>query len=95
MLDVDGDAAKRAAADIAETHGVPTLGVPVDITDEDAVDAAVGAVESALPPVVGLANVAGVSSPVDFLEVTPRSGTASSPSTCGARSWSPAGSCRP
>jgi NAD(P)-dependent dehydrogenase (short-subunit alcohol dehydrogenase family) len=49
---------------------VPALGVAVDITDEDAVGAAVEAVESALPPVIGLANVAGVSSPIDFLDVT-------------------------
>ena len=70
VLDVDGDAAKRAAADLADAHSVPTLGIAVDIGDEDAVDAAVDAVESALPPIVGLANVAGVSSPVDFLDVT-------------------------
>ena len=70
VLDVDGDAAKRAAADIATRHSVPTLGLAVDISDEGAVDAAVAAVESALPPIVGLANVAGVSSPIDFLDVT-------------------------
>ena len=70
VLDIDRDAALRTAAGIAEAHRVPTLGVGVDITDEDAVDAAVDAVESALPPVIGLANVAGVSSPIDFLDVT-------------------------
>jgi 2-hydroxycyclohexanecarboxyl-CoA dehydrogenase len=70
LLDVDGDAAKRAAAEVAEAHSVPTLGVAVDISDEDAVDAAVAAVESTLPPIVGLANVAGVSSPAAFLDVT-------------------------
>lgn len=70
VLDVDADAAKGTAAEIAETHSVRTLGVGVDITDETAVDSAVGAVEQALPPVIGLANIAGVSSPVDFLEVT-------------------------
>ena len=71
VLDVDGDAAKRAAADIADAHPVATLGIAVDIADENAVDAAVAAVESALPPIVGLANVAGVASPVPFLDVTP------------------------
>jgi 2-hydroxycyclohexanecarboxyl-CoA dehydrogenase len=70
VLDVDGAAAEEAAARIAAAHPVPARGIAVDITDEAAVDAAVGAVESALPPVVGLANVAGVSSPVDFLDVT-------------------------
>ena len=50
----------------ADTHSGPTLGLAVDIRDEGAVDAG----ESALPPIVGLANVAGVSSPIDFLDVT-------------------------
>jgi 2-hydroxycyclohexanecarboxyl-CoA dehydrogenase len=35
------------------------------------VDAAVTEVEAQLPPVVGLANVAGISSPTPYLEVTP------------------------
>ena len=70
VLDLDADAAEGTAAEIAEAHSVPTLGVAVDITDETAVDSAVTAVEEALPPVIGLANIAGVSSPVDFLEVT-------------------------
>jgi 2-hydroxycyclohexanecarboxyl-CoA dehydrogenase len=61
---------ERAAADVADAHSVPTLGLAVDISDEGAVDAAVAAVESGLPPIVGLVNVAGVSSPVDFLDVT-------------------------
>lgn len=70
VLDRDGDAAKRAAAEVADAYSDPTLGVAVDIADENAVDSAVAEVESALPPVIGLANVAGVSSPVDFLDVT-------------------------
>jgi NAD(P)-dependent dehydrogenase (short-subunit alcohol dehydrogenase family) len=70
ILDLDPDAAKRAAAEVADAHSVPTLGVAADISDEDAVESAVTAVESALPPIIGLANVAGVSSPIDFLDVT-------------------------
>jgi NAD(P)-dependent dehydrogenase (short-subunit alcohol dehydrogenase family) len=70
VLDIDGDAATRVATGVADAHSVPTLGVAVDITDEAAVEAAVSAVESTLPPVIGLANVAGVSSPIDFLDVT-------------------------
>ena len=71
ILDIDGDAAEQTAAQLAETHGVPALGVRADISDEGSVDIAVSAVERALPPVIGLVNVAGVSSPVPFLEVTP------------------------
>jgi 2-hydroxycyclohexanecarboxyl-CoA dehydrogenase len=70
VLDIDGPGAQRIAAEIAEGTGVPTLGVAVDIADEESIDAAIAAVESGLPPVVGLANVAGVSSPIDFLKVT-------------------------
>jgi NAD(P)-dependent dehydrogenase (short-subunit alcohol dehydrogenase family) len=71
VLDVDGAAAERVAAEIGAAHGTPTLGVAVDVTDEQSVDTAVAAVEAALPPVVGLANLAGVSSPTEFLDVTP------------------------
>lgn len=46
------------------------MGIGVDISDEQSVDAAMATVESGLPPIVGLANVAGVSSPVEFLDVT-------------------------
>jgi 2-hydroxycyclohexanecarboxyl-CoA dehydrogenase len=70
ILDLDGDAAKRAAEEVADRYSVPTLGGAADIADEDSVDVAVAAVESALPPVIGLANVAGVSSPTPFLDVT-------------------------
>src|SRR5215207_1148340 len=56
ILDIDGDAAKLAAAEVA---------------DENSVHAAIAQVESALPPIIGLANIAGVSSPTEFLDVTP------------------------
>jgi 2-hydroxycyclohexanecarboxyl-CoA dehydrogenase len=70
VLDIDGDGAARVAGQIASSTPVRALGVAVDIADEGSVEAAVARVESDLPPIVGLANVAGVSSPVDFLNVT-------------------------
>ena len=70
VLDHDADGAADTAAEVAYRWQVATLGLPTDISDEAAVDAAVGAVEDRLPPVVGLANVAGVSSPVAFLDLT-------------------------
>jgi 2-hydroxycyclohexanecarboxyl-CoA dehydrogenase len=70
VLDRDAEGAADAAADVARSWQVPTLGLAADIGDEAAVDAAVSAVEERLPPVVGLANVAGVSSPVAFLDLT-------------------------
>ncbi len=70
ILDIDGDQAAAAAGDIAERFGVPTLGVGTDVSDEESVAAAVDAVESSLPPVVGLVNLAGISSPTPFMEET-------------------------
>src|SRR5450755_3866737 len=63
ILDIEGVAAKLAAAELAEKYSVSTFGVAADISDEHSVEAAIAQVESALPPVIGLANVAGVSSP--------------------------------
>lgn len=70
VLDLDRGACEEVAAGLAATHGVPTLGVGVDVSDPGSVDAAVAAVEAALPPVVGLANLAGISSPTPFLDET-------------------------
>ena len=84
VLDLDDEAAKRTAA--AGNRSVASLGVGADVADEDSVDAAIAQVEAGLPPIIGLANVAGVSSAIDWTSPPP-SGTASSTSTCGARSW--------
>jgi 2-hydroxycyclohexanecarboxyl-CoA dehydrogenase len=74
VLDVDEDGAARVAAEVADVNGVPTLGLGVDVTQEAAVEAAIGAIEDSaagLPPVAALVNAAGVSSPVAFLDLTP------------------------
>jgi 2-hydroxycyclohexanecarboxyl-CoA dehydrogenase len=70
VFDLDEAACAGVADEVAREHGVPTLGIGVDITDEDAVDAAVARVRESLPQLVGLVNNAGVSSPVPFVEVT-------------------------
>jgi 2-hydroxycyclohexanecarboxyl-CoA dehydrogenase len=70
VVDIDGAGAEQTAAEVADRYPVRTLGVGADLTDEDAVDAAVATIRSRLPPIVGLANVAGVSSPADFLDTT-------------------------
>jgi 2-hydroxycyclohexanecarboxyl-CoA dehydrogenase len=70
ILDLDGEAAKRTAAEIGGDRSVASLGVAADVADPDSVEAAIAQVEASLPPVIGLANVAGVSSPVDFLDLT-------------------------
>jgi 2-hydroxycyclohexanecarboxyl-CoA dehydrogenase len=70
ILDLDDTAARRTAAEIAGNRSVAALGIAADVSDEDSVDAAIAQVEDGLPPIIGLANVAGVSSPIDFLDVT-------------------------
>jgi NAD(P)-dependent dehydrogenase (short-subunit alcohol dehydrogenase family) len=69
-LDIDGPAAERVAAELRDEFGVPAIGVQVNIADESQVDAAGARIEAELPPVVGIANVAGIASPVPFLELT-------------------------
>ncbi|KUN83286.1 SDR family NAD(P)-dependent oxidoreductase [Streptomyces griseoruber] len=71
VLDLDKEAAEDTAREVAARYGVETLGLPADVTDADAVDAAIGAVEAALPPVGALVNNAGITSPTRFLDVTP------------------------
>ena len=70
ILDLDEAAAKDAATEVAERHGVQALGVGCDVTDGGSVTAALAAVGTALPPVGALVNNAGITSPVPFLEVT-------------------------
>lgn len=71
VLDIDEDAAKSTADEVTEQYSVSALGVGVDVSEEDSVHTAVAQIESVLPPVIGLANIAGVSSPTEFLDVTP------------------------
>jgi 2-hydroxycyclohexanecarboxyl-CoA dehydrogenase len=71
VLDADEAGATAVAAELAADHGVLTRGIGVDVTDVAAVHAAVDRVEAELPQIVGLANIAGISSPTPFLEETP------------------------
>ncbi len=70
VLDLDGKGAAAVAEEVAQQHHVRTVGLAVDVVDEASVDVGIAAVEARLPPVVALLNVAGVSSPVPFLELT-------------------------
>ncbi|QNE36765.1 SDR family NAD(P)-dependent oxidoreductase [Leifsonia shinshuensis] len=69
LIDRDADATSAVADSIAQEHGVQAIGVGADITDRDAVQAAVDRADAELPQLVALVNNAGVSSPVPFLEV--------------------------
>ncbi|GAA3383251.1 SDR family NAD(P)-dependent oxidoreductase [Cryptosporangium minutisporangium] len=69
ILDLDEAAAKATADEIAVESGAQTCGLSCDVTDEDAVAAAVDALVAGAPPVGALINNAGVTSPTRFLDV--------------------------
>lgn len=69
VLDIDGAGAEEAAASLTDRHGVASLGLAMDIARPEDIEAAVSRVEAELPPVAGLANVAGVPSPVPFFDL--------------------------
>jgi NAD(P)-dependent dehydrogenase (short-subunit alcohol dehydrogenase family) len=69
VLDVDASGAEAVARSLADKYGVRTLGVGVDVSRPEEIEDAVARVEAGLPQVVGLANIAGVASPVPFFEL--------------------------
>lgn len=69
IIDLDDAACKTLAKELSATHGVKAAGVGANVADEASVRAAVDQLEAALPQIVALANVAGVSSPVPYLEL--------------------------
>lgn len=72
VIDLDQNACDQVATEVADLYGVPTLGLGMDIRDQEQVQAGIDRVVNELPQLVGLVNNAGVSSPIPFLEVTPQ-----------------------
>ncbi|WP_440709071.1 SDR family NAD(P)-dependent oxidoreductase [Herbiconiux sp. YIM B11900] len=75
VLDLDGDRSAEVAASISAEFGVPGFGTQVDVADEESVANAHRAVTaqveaSVLPPVGAVVNIAGITSPVPFLDTT-------------------------
>ena len=71
ILDIDADGVETAAGKLRAEYDVPVFGAAVNVTDKDSVLASVAALAaSGLPPVGALANIAGIASPVPFLEVS-------------------------
>ncbi|AKS30739.1 SDR family NAD(P)-dependent oxidoreductase [Mycolicibacterium goodii] len=75
VLDLDGEKSAKTAAEIGNRYTVPAFGHAVDVTDEESVHAARAAVAAEvasgnLPTVGALANIAGITSPVNFLDTT-------------------------
>ena len=75
ILDLDGEKSAKIASEIGNEFNVPAFGHEIDVANEDSVNAAYRAVAAevrngSLPPVGALANIAGITSPVPFLETT-------------------------
>ncbi|WP_338889384.1 SDR family NAD(P)-dependent oxidoreductase [Rhodococcus sovatensis] len=75
VLDLDGEASAKVAAEIGAAYNVPSFGHAVDVSDEASVQTAYAATKAevgagSLPPVGAVANIAGITSPVPFLETT-------------------------
>lgn len=71
IIDLDADASAAVATEISEQYGVKAAGAGANIASDSEVRAAFDQLEAALPQIVALVNLAGVSSPVPYLEVTP------------------------
>ena len=69
VIDLDDVASKRVAQEVAERYGVKAAGAGANVANEASVRAAIDELEAALPQIVALANVAGVSSPVPYMEL--------------------------
>jgi NAD(P)-dependent dehydrogenase (short-subunit alcohol dehydrogenase family) len=70
ILDIDAVGGKALAEEIAANHNVTAYAVTADVSNEAQVRTAIDELEAALPPLAALANIAGVSSPVPYLELT-------------------------
>jgi 2-hydroxycyclohexanecarboxyl-CoA dehydrogenase len=68
--DLDEASAKDTANEVAERHGVQSVGVGCDVTDESSVENALATIEATLHPIGALVNNAGITSPTPFLQVT-------------------------
>ncbi len=69
--DLDGDAARTAAADLAQEFGVPTFGGGCDVSSQQSVQAFVEVLRGAdLPPVGAVVPLAGIPAPQPIHEVT-------------------------
>ena len=70
VLDVNGEATEKVAKEL-EADGLAAVGVPVDVSDRGAVDAALDEVRAAFGPVEIMVTSAGIEGFVEFLDITP------------------------
>lgn len=70
VLDIQGDGVRRLKQELADAGHTDVVAVETDITSPESVDAAFAEIDAALPPVVGLANLAGIPSPERIVDIS-------------------------
>jgi 2-hydroxycyclohexanecarboxyl-CoA dehydrogenase len=70
VLDIDADGARDTAREATDAGSPAVSSAYVDVTDPASVNEAVRAVSQNLPPVEVLANIAGISAPTRFVDIT-------------------------
>lgn len=68
-LDIDEAAVREFAAELAAESGRTVIGVGVDISDKESVEAAFAVIDRELPPVIAEVNLAGIPSPHSIFEL--------------------------
>jgi len=69
IIDLDAEACTTLAAEIQQTYNVQAAGAAANVTDEVSVRRAIDELEAALPQICALANIAGVASPIPYLDL--------------------------
>lgn len=70
VLDLDAAGAEETAREATAAGSPAVFAAHVDVTEQASVTSSVRAVEAALPPITVLANIAGISSPTRFENIT-------------------------
>jgi 2-hydroxycyclohexanecarboxyl-CoA dehydrogenase len=69
IVDLDAEKSQAVAAELASEFAVRAQGFGADLSDAGAAAAVIDEIERSLPPITGLVNLAGVSSPIPYLEL--------------------------
>lgn len=68
LIDRDTDDMETLAGQLQASHGVTVVTAQADISDPATIDRAATRFEEALPPVVAVVNIAGISDPTPFVD---------------------------
>jgi NAD(P)-dependent dehydrogenase (short-subunit alcohol dehydrogenase family) len=69
IIDLDAEACMSLADEIRQTYNVQAAGAVANVAEEASVRRAIDDLEAVLPQICALANIAGVASPVPYLDL--------------------------